>query len=239
MVDDINFLPAGYHHSRHRRKKQAWRRGAFVAVLLLIFAGSAKQWHARRALEATRDELRRRAADSLAQLGPAEALNARIARLDSQTTLLVRLQTRVPPTRLLADVTRSLPEFVSLTQFRVHREGAAPLGGLPAALRAGTQPAPEATAPAEKDLDELQRLDEQSHLVVSLLGIAPDDVAISHFLAAMQETGTFAEVQLQYTDETTFREYRLRSFSIRLVVRRPGSMAGPLPADAVGMRGQP
>ncbi|MEX1097429.1 MAG: hypothetical protein WED34_15390 [Planctomycetales bacterium] len=219
---DIDFLPASFHQHRQRRQKAAWRRALLGVFLTLIVLGTVRQHQVRTARATARDDLRRQAAALVERLESREALQARIDRLDLRANLVAQLRLRIAPTRLLAGVSAVRPEFVSLREFRMTREQltSAAASAPPSAAAAGSS-AP--VVPAEQqDLDRLARQANESAVFVHLAGIAPDDVTLSRYLIALEETGLFDEVKLLYTDEHRHGDHWLRSFRLRLRVRLPG-----------------
>jgi hypothetical protein len=222
MTHTIDFLPAGYHQRRQLDLKKRWRQGLLLVFASLIALGTVQQRHSQARLVAERDRLRLQADAMAAQLGNAEALRQEILDLDASAALLARLQLRPAGTRVLQAIAQSLPAFVSLKEIRTSHERTASRTPASAADRAAKPkdvPAAGGT-PQAADLAKLMEQQRESSLVVSLAGIAPDDVAVSAYLAALRRTQLFDDVQLLYTDLHVYREERLRRFGLRLKVRR-------------------
>jgi len=218
MLPVIDFLPASHVQNQLRRRRLAWRLSVACAFLGLALLGTFAQYQVRARLESSRSQLEARAAQMQAQLESDAALYRRVRDLDARANLVTRLRVRVAATRLLADVVANLPPFVSLTEFRTTVETSAPR---PEQKSARGKDAPPPPAPPAADLAELEDRDARSTRIVSLQGLAPDDVAVSRFLAALERSGTFDEIRLLYTDRASYREHELRAFAIRLVVRKP------------------
>lgn len=170
-----------------------------------------------------------------AQLENPESLRKQIQELDARANLLTFLQVRVPPTRVLAALTNPLPPFVTLNEVSLKNETVTVLavpGELPPAAAAKT-----VTNPHQADLQRLVDQAKSSELVVTVSGIAPDDVAIARYLAALQDQKLFREVKLLYTDEHTLLEHPRRRFGLRLTLRRPAKVApAETPATPAGGR---
>jgi Tfp pilus assembly protein PilN len=222
MIPSIDFLPTSYHQKRQAQQKTLWRRGVSVVFVALIAAGAFGQWQSRLRLQTTRDGLRKQVADMTIQLAGRDAIKHKIEQLDCQANLIACLRVHTRPTHVLAAVVSSLPEFVTLTELRAAYDADASSAlRLPPANQQQTEAAQKSAA--QIDLDQLQEDARQNSLFVTLAGIAPDDVAIAQYLVALQETHTFDDVQLHYTDQYTLRDHPLREFEIRLRVRKPGS----------------
>jgi len=230
MVQDIDFLPASYKHERERSRKRLSRRITLVVFLSLIVAGTWQQRRNRLTLEAQRDRLQLQAGRMLSQLGDPEQIKAEIRQRELHANLLAHLRLRVSATRVLAAVVRCLPKYVSLTRCELNlEEKSAPrqvravtAGKVHPENRQEAKPKP----PAERDLQAIR--DESDHKVVtvSIEGLAPNDLAISSYIAALHDAGLFDDVQLQYSDTYEYGEHQLRSFEIRLQVRRPRASSG-------------
>jgi Tfp pilus assembly protein PilN len=221
MLPEIDFLPASYRQNQVKRRRKTWRGGVVVAFVALAALGTFAQYRIHRRLEASRELMQSHAEQMTSQLENADELYRRIRDLDAKANLATRLRVRVAATRILADVTGALPDFVSLTEFRVNVETSnakaeeKPQRGK-AAQKAATDVSPQAA-----DLARLVEIERRSTHVVSLRGLAPDDVAVSKYLAALEHTNIFDRVQLLFTDHSTIRGHELRNFGIQLRVRKP------------------
>ena len=218
MVPQIDLLPATYHVRRQREHKTLWRRMMVLFFLTLAVLGTWQQRKLRTKLESRRDELRARA-EGLQQLLPVESkLDQQLRELEAQTKLLTSLEFRIPTTRLLAGLTKSMPEFVSLS------ECLAEIGliEVPASANvpsAVTNANKEKLPPIEADLTELTTAISRSTTMLTLTGFAPDDSAISRYLVQLKETGLFERVTLAYSGQLRVRDESLRSFQVRLQVK--------------------
>jgi Tfp pilus assembly protein PilN len=234
-VDEIDFLPAGFHDRQRQRRARGWRWGfaaAFVGLAGLGLAGNRLQ-HAR--LEAARDQLAPQAR-AVADLDRQTAeLHARIQSLGLRADLRALLRLRPAATRLLAAVAAPLPAHTTLTDLHfgeeVSPEAAAP-----------TPPAPDQppVPPLKQDLDRLTAASAR-HSLLTLKGVAPDDAAVSDYLAGLGRSGLFNHVRLLFTDRHDHQGHELRSFSVELQVRRlarlPASPAAAPAALAAGSQG--
>lgn len=222
MNMEIDFLPESYHKKRQCRQKKTWRRGILVVFMLIIGASTYQQWLQQADLEANRDEMWRRARDMVSQLDNPQKLRHQIRLLDDKANLVTLLRVQVPPTRILASVTNRLPDFVTLTEIQSDYQ--------PVGSRSDNQPGTknksrdndsENEAASTIDYDHLKQRRRTTALFVTLSGLAPDDMAVSEYLAGLEQTDDFDDVQLLYTDQHDFRKHPVRKFGIRLRVRTP------------------
>lgn len=224
MVPAIDFLPATYHVQRQREHKTLWRRMMVFFFLALSVLGTWHQRQIRRKLEARRDELQAKAS-GLRQAVPAQdKLEQELAELETRAQLLTTLQLRVPATRVLAAITNSLPDLVSLTECQAE---AGPLENVSSSKSAPT-PVPAAVSaekrsPVAADLQQLRQATSRSALMITVSGIAPDDLTISQYLMALRETKLFERVTLAFTGQHRVRDETWRQFQVRLQVKNPES----------------
>lgn len=227
MLPEIDFLPKSYRQVQATRRRTAWRSSVAIAFLGLALLGTFAQYRIRKSLETSRDQLKSHADEMTAKLDSDDTLYRKIRDLDAQANLLTRLRVRVASTKVLADVTSTLPEFVSLAEFRFTTETSGPKASeKPARGKPNQTVAPVLTSHA-LDLARIDDLDQRSMYAVSLRGMAPDDAAVSAYLAALKQTGTFDQVQLLFTERQLVRDMELRSFGVRLRVRKPHLDAVP------------
>lgn len=221
MLPEIDFLPKSYRQVQATRRRTAWRTSVGVAFLALALVGTFAQFRIRKSLEASRDRLHAHAEMMTSKLDSDDALYRRIRELDMQANLMTRLRVRIASSKVVADVTRTLPQFVSLTEFRFNAETSGPRVVDKPARGKGTAPTAPVLASHALDLARLDDLEQRTAHIVSLRGIAPDDSSVSAYLAALKATGSFDEVHLLFTERQIVREQELRNFGVRLRVRKP------------------
>ena len=230
MVPQIDFLPATYHVQRQREHKRLWRRMMVLFFLALAMLGTWQQRQLRAKLELRREELRARA-DGLQQTLPVDTkLDQRLKELETRAQLLTSLEFRIPTTRLLAGLTNSLPEFVSLSDCQAEIgviETAASSNVLPVVPNANKEKAP----PFEADLNELKAATGRTTMMLTLTGFAPDDFAISRYLVQLKRTGLFERVTLAYSGQHRVREESVRTFQVRLQAKNAMMLFDSLPAS--------
>ncbi len=223
MVPQIDFLPAAYHVQRQREHKTLWRRMMVLFFLALATLGTWQQRHLRRKLETRRDELRARSEGLQLSLTTESKGDQQLQDLDRQAQLLSLLEFRIPATRLLAAVTSSLPEFVTLnecqTDFGMLDEGTSRNAVSPVTILNKVK-----LLPVEADLADLKFTASRTAKLLTVTGFAPDDLAISRYLVRLKETRLFERVTLAYSGQHRVRDEMLRRFQIRLQVKNPQSI---------------
>ncbi len=230
MVPQIDFLPATYHVQRQREHKTLWRRMFVFFFLVLAMLGTWQQRDLRRKLEARRDELQSKAEGLLQPVKAQSKLEQQLKDLETRALLLTTLELRVPMTRVLTAITSSLPELVSLNDCQAEtalKETSNTRSGTPLLPVANKDKSPN---PFESDLNELRNATKLSATMLTLSGIAPDDLTISQYLVALRETDLFERVTLSFTGQHTVREETWRKFEVRLQVKNPEALLDHTPA---------
>lgn len=221
MTQHIDFLPESHRSKRKRQRTLRWRQTVVIAFLAIVVGGGVKQRRERVRLESERDRISAQAKLMNDKLTDPAVLRERIAVLDRRAELATQLRLRTPPTRVLHAITNSLPRFVSLTEYR-----SSFITPSSTASRSGQTTAAAIAAAGsaiERDLVRLRTARRERPLVVTIKGLAVDDLSISRFLSRLQGNPTFGDVRLIYTDAAMFDRQLMRRFEIRLQVR-------PLPA---------
>ncbi len=232
-MQSIDFLPASYHENRIRRGRKIWRRAILAITLTLIVIGTVDQRRKQSQLAAKCRKVEQHAKKLTNSLESADDLRRRKHELRAKANLITYLRVNVPSTLLISTVTNSLPEYVSLHSFRstyeIGESASAkdrnkPAGKGKRKKKKGKKDAEESKLAAEMDSEMLSQKSKLNDVFLTLTGIAPDDVAISQYLGNLNDTSIFQEVKLIYADQTMLRDLPMRSFEIRLRVKKPGSV---------------
>lgn len=231
MVPQIDFLPASYHVQRQREHKTLWRRMMVFFFLALAALGTCQQREIRRKLEIRRDELQSTADGLLQSVKAQSKLEQQLGELETRALLLTTLELRVPMTRVLNAITTSLPELASLNECNAEsgQKENANLRNTVGSAPTPTPPPPTAVnktpkSPFESDLTALRDASSVSATMLTVTGIAPDDLTISQYLVALRETGLFERVTLSFTGQHSVREETWRKFEVRLQLKHPDAL---------------
>lgn len=232
MVPQIDFLPATYHVQRQREHKTLWRRMMVFFFLTIAVLGTWMQRDLRRKLEVRRDELQAIAAGLMQSLNSESKADQRLNELETRSLLLTTLEMRVPMTRVLSAITNSLPDYVSLDDCQAEF-------GLKESTNVRSPPPPTSVvvdkannlSPSELDLKELRNASNLSTMMLTLNGIAPDDLAISRYLVALRDTELFERVILSFSGQQSVRDEMWRKFEVRLQVKAPEALLDRKPMD--------
>lgn len=231
MTQYIDFLPESHRRKRKRRRTKRWRQAVMIVFLAIVGVGGAHQHRVRVTLQKERDQLASQDSVMNRHLPDPAALRKKVDELDQRANLATHLRLRTPPTRILAAVTNSLPELVSLTEYRSAFMKPEPDGKQIARPRRKNEPAKRSSI--QQDLATLRTARRERPLTITIKGLAADDLSISRFLANLQKSAIFDDVRLMYTDKAEFERHPMRGFGIRLTVRTIAAPAGTARSAAV------
>ena len=219
----VDFLPASYHEEQVRVKRSIWRKCTLVVVLAMIVLGTFRHRDVQKELQEQSRRAQENAKNMAAELmNPAE-LRQQIHVLQVRANLMSYLRIGVPPTLLVSSVTNNLPAYISLTKIEsTYESDTASQSRANKRKRDGKESSKNRLA-EEKDLEQLSEETKNSDVFVTVRGIAPDDVAISQYLAALNKTNVFNEVKLKSIDKDRYSGFPMRRFEIRLRVKKPGA----------------
>jgi len=237
-VAELDFLPASYRQKIHKRQKQIWRRGILGVFLLLIIIGSLQQQRTHQQLQLQLETLQSQVKSLMGPLDDPQQVQADIGDLDRQCNLVSHLKMRVATTRLLEAISLQRPQFVSLSDIHLEYETAVqPLkSNKTNSGKQSKQPEDQAANdPFVIDLKQLRVERQTQNLIVVVSGLAPNHLAVSQYMAALQEVGHFKQLWLVSNEPYIFAEQKLRSFTVRLHVRRPGNVPTPAPQNDSGL----
>lgn len=217
----IDFLPASYLLQRKHHRHQQFRLLTCVAVIALCLLGTYGQQTQLSGLQARKRALEQHYSQLQTQLADQHQLKLHKQKLEAKADLLALLRLRPSISRLLAEVTACRPQHISLSSFILE---SAPHPRSATAKNNATEEEEKTNPVKLASLLDLQQLREHRNmhdLKIQVTGTAPDDVAISSYLAALEQTGITRSVRLIYTDHYPFRDEQLRKFVIELVIRKP------------------
>lgn len=230
MTQCIDFLPDHYHEIQKRRQKRVFRRAALAMFLILVFVGMLEQWRQRRVIQGQIDRVAGRIGDIDRQLGTSAEVQQEIEELDRRSDLVASFRVQVATTRLLAALNECRPPHVSLAEVRMShervRQKAEAETGKPPARRDKQKAAPSLKQRLVNELQQLRERRLQHELVIRIQGMAPDHLAVSEYMASLDQTGFFLEVRLVENEEVEVFGMPHQRFRCQLTVRSPSAATG-------------
>ncbi len=203
MTPRVNLLPETYRRARARRIR-ARRVCALVVVALAaeMAVGVALHWRAQegRRLLRLADQARTKAAELNERLS---APRREASLISEQLALAERLHERHLWSRLLATLSATMPERVTLTALSTDPPRWSP------SLQPAPRPASAGPAPKAADAPPPQLLEG-----VSLKGLAPAHQDLAGLMSALQKSGVFASLDLRDMRRDASREEGAMTFEL-------------------------
>lgn len=228
-MKDIDFLPQRYRDRAVRVRARAWRLGMVSSLLAFAILVAVAQFTVRRSVQHELSLVTSRYPAALAATAQCETLRQEIRDGDAYAALYTYLRHPWPVSRLVDDVTRSLPEAISIRSLRLETTQA--LATVP------TNAAPEAPSttlhPAELDLAKLRSERDPLRISLHLAGSASDSQSLHQFVRGLAPSRYFATAKLESVESTTTATGSVEThFELRLEVRpgfgQPGGPTTPM-----------
>ena len=218
MSNNASFLPEDYLARKAERRTNLVCLVLFAVVMLgvfLAFVFTNQKWAQVKRDQMTINANYQQAATEITEL---TALEEQKDQMLQKADLAAALVERVPRSILLAELINRMPDRLSLLEFELTSERIKPAikrvdpeqkTGRLAPRRAPTK---EEAADGQKQKIQPPRYD----VDVVLVGVAPTDLEVSRYLAALNAYALFREVTLQYSEEKEIEDRLMRKFEINM-----------------------
>ena len=237
----IDFLPDIYRQRVALRQARIW-----WCLVVLLFGGTigsavtAQVW-LRIGLKRQLAQLEKSFAESQTQVHELATLQSQIAKSAQEASLFTYLQHPWPRTQLLAQVVRTLPKSIRLTQIHVREEELpreAPQAG--PQTRAAAEQEAARLQPPEEDLAKLQQEMDHKQTVIELQGFTPEVSRLHEYVALLNAAPLVAAAHIKSLESDTDQTKLRTRFTLRLIVHPGYGQRGnesPLPAPGGRAKG--
>jgi len=217
-MSTINLLPEDYIERRLRRRANTLCLVLFAVVMIgVVAAGMVSAQSARRTEEVDR-RVRKEYEDAARLIQQMQQLDSERLTLNSKALATAPLIERIPRSTLLAIVTKSLPQYASLTDFSLETQRQQP------ASQWDGRDAAEGKKGSKFAQVSAERMAKSQSLVVTLkiTGLANTDVEVARFFANMARNPLMKSVDLVYTQEKKLQKDQspIREFQVRAELRQ-------------------
>ena len=234
MTNNASFLPEDYIEERAERRTNLVSLILFGVVMIAVFAAflvTNREWTQVRALQEAINSQYLLAARQIDELTELEQQKEQML---TKAELAAALVERVPRSILLAELINRMPPRLSLLKFDLKSEKIRAPRALPKHRRRGRSSGPKraptrAQASAQSEKIQIPR----SVVTISMVGVAPTDLEVSRFMAALTSYSLLKDVTLEYSEEFNVDDRIMRKFGIKLTldsnadVRRVGTSPDP------------
>jgi len=216
-MDQKGFLPEEYLEQRVQR-----RSNIVVLTLFLIVMGSVAS--AFYVTDRQRFEVKKLQAQVSTQFEEAAKRLDQLDQLQQQKKAMMQkakitasLLERVPRSNILAEMINNMPATVGLLEFDLTTKvKAAPRAAGDTAMQRARD---KRAADAQEAKDEVPVVPE-TEISINLIGLAPTDVELAQFMAALDRCEMFKDVQLLYSEGQQVEDQVMRQFRIEMMLNQ-------------------
>ncbi|MCH7799121.1 MAG: PilN domain-containing protein [Planctomycetes bacterium] len=215
-----SFLPEDYLEQKAERRTNMISLSLFGIVMISVFAAflvTNRQWsHVRKA----RASINSQYEDAAVQIKRLTELERQRDQMLTKARLAAALVERVPRSILLAELINRMPPrmgllSLSLKSDRLQPARARQRGGV-ARLRRPTRAKTREQLAAENAGEEKQIDVPRYRVKIRLVGVAPTDIEVSRYIAALNAHPLLTQVTLKYSEERKLEGSRSRQFEIAM-----------------------
>lgn len=211
---DISFLPDGYLARKARRRSNMICGSLMLVVLGVVGFTWWRNDASLHQLEQEHSAKQQQHQDSAKKIEMARLTAAKSQVVDRQAELTASLLEKVPRSNVLAEITGSLPESVSLLDFSL--ESKVHPTATPTAAAAA---AAKAAAASAKETAEADPLNPKVYdVTVKMTGLAYNDTQVAQLIARLGRSKLFVDVNLVVSDEYGQSEPKMRKFQIEMTI---------------------
>ncbi len=215
-----SFLPEDYLDQKAERRTNIISLSLFGIVMVSVFAAflvTNRQWsHVRKA----RASINSQYEEAAGQIKRLNELEQQKDQMLTKARLAAALVERVPRSILLAELINRMPPRMGLLSLELKSDrlkvarprSNAKTGRLKRPVRARSR-----EQIARERGNEKKQVDVPRYRVkIKLVGVAPTDIEVSRYIAALNAHPLLKEVTLQYSQERKLDNSRMRQFEIRM-----------------------
>ena len=215
----VDFLPEDYIEKKAQQRANIICLCLFLVVLAGVGCGFAitekRQGRIDQRVEDISRQMRK-ASESLKQL---DVLEGKRTEMMKKATISASLMEPVPRSLLMATTTNDLPAGVSLTEFKLISKNvqSRPTAGKSRSSRSRNKKSRN-TSRAKNDTGKQTIEPVQWETTIEITGIAPSDMQVAEFIANLNKSTLFAEVNLVYSEEHEMQEENVRKFKLEVIL---------------------
>jgi Tfp pilus assembly protein PilN len=209
--NELSFLPDDYLERKAQRRTNVICAVLFLIVIVAIGSTFTLADRSLRNLEKKDEDVDRAYAEAVKPIELVKQLQDKQQRMATQAELAASLLEKVPRSFVLAEITNSLPNGVSLLELtmesKLHVQPAPPPKTAFDAKRAdSTSNKPPAEQPKLYDVS------------LKISGIAYTDVQVAQFITKLNESKLLSDVNLVISDEFKQDDQQLRRFQVEAML---------------------
>ena len=233
----MSFLPEDYVERQIERRTSLVCLAMFAVVLLGVGGVYVFKWNQLSTARANQSKVNGEYAEAARRLDQLDALKKQQDEMKDKAELTAALLERVPRTYLLAELINRMPASLSLLELSLNTKTvkAAPPAAAKSAL-SNAKAAPGKEAANEKTKAKPREAPPEKTVTVALVGVAPTDVQVAQYMAALGQSPILKDVGLVYSEEAKIEEVGMRKFRIELVLAPTADVRSLDPVDRKSQR---
>ncbi len=216
-MTNASFLPEDYVEERAERRTNLISLILFGVVMISVFAAflvTNREWIQ---VRASQDAINNQYQLVAKQIDELTELEQQKEQMLNKAELAAALVERVPRSILLAELINRMPPRLSLLKFELKSEKIRAPRPLPKTRRVGRQSGPKRAPTREQAAGEQKKIEPPRQIVtISMVGVAPTDLEVSRFMAALTSFSLVKEVTLEYSKERDVDDRLMREFAIKM-----------------------
>ncbi len=209
-----SFLPEDYIEKRRERRTNLFSLTLFVIVLGGVVAAYFVTDQQRQDVHARMADVNQRSAQVAAQLDEMTRLQEQKKQMLRKASITGQLVERVPRTVLLAELVNNMPSTLSLLSLELETKKVKTTNRARTLIDKKKQEAAKKNEPDLPDTD----------VTIGLIGVAPTDVEVAQFMAALSRCELFNDVNLVFSETKEIEEQEMRQFRIELMLNQDVDM---------------
>jgi len=225
--NELSFLPDDYLDRKQRRRTNGICAVLFCIVISSIGGAFTVTEKSMREIEKQATDVDMQYTGAAKRIDQYQQMEEKQRTMQHQAELTASLLEKVPRTKVLAKITNGIPTGVSLLDF---------------AMSSSLNTNPAKVAP--KTAFELKKAEADSargvvnalasqprvyDVTIKLTGVAPNDGQVAKFIAKLNSSSLFKDVNLVFTDEFVVgdKENKLRKFAIEMSINPNAPLDDP------------
>ena len=218
--NELSFLPDDYLERKQRRRTNAICAVLFCVVLGAIGGAFTVTEKSMREIEKQYSDVEQQYTDAARRIEQVQQMQEKQRTMAHQAELTASLLEKVPRSFMLAEITNGIPQGVSLLDFSMASQLSSKAQSN--AKTAFEMRQAEINAAANgTTINSLATAQAKVYdVTMKITGVAPNDVQVAQFIAKLNRSTMFRDVNLVFTDEFKDgeRDVKLRKFQIELTL---------------------
>jgi Tfp pilus assembly protein PilN len=236
--NELSFLPDDYLERKQRRRTNAICAILFCVVIGAIGGAFTVTERSMREIEKQYTDVEQQYTDAARRIEQVQQMQDKQRTMAHQAELTASLLEKVPRSFILAEITNGIPSGVSLLDFSMASVTSTKAAAPTAKTAFEVRQAEINAANGNNTISALATAQAKVYDVnMKITGVAPNDGQVAQFIAKLDRSTMFQDVNLVFTDEfkESERDVKLRKFQIEMTLNPAAKIeAGTTPVRDTG-----